>query len=351
MAAEKRATMKVQLPEDLKASAPPTQWGKILTATPVVMAVVATMLAGLASSEMTRAQYDRAFAAQLQSKAGDQWSFFQAKRLRGSIQRNTFELLQTMTDLHPLDPVVLRNSVEQLPNLVGADRQAEVAKIKPDLLAAIDSPAGQQALGLLQKSELPQLPPAPPLDANMKAAIDAVETSKPDAEMAPVMAQIPSQNLEDALRTAREQAQAFDTATKPINATIDTLEALLGRAAASLQAKPALGNTPSPSTGSAFNRDFMAARLRYASVRYEAEARLNQVIANLYELQVRKSNISAERHHARSQRFFFGMLGAQLAVIISTFAIAARQRNLLWALAAAAGLAAIALAIYVYLYV
>jgi len=38
-------------------------------------------------------------------------------------------------------------------------------------------------------------------------------------------------------------------------------------------------------------------------------------------------------------------------VIISTFAIAARQRSFLWAIAAAAGLAAIAFAAYVYLYV
>ena len=45
------------------------------------------------------------------------------------------------------------------------------------------------------------------------------------------------------------------------------------------------------------------------------------------------------------------MLGAQLGVIVSTFAIAARKRNLLWSLAAAAGLLAVAFAIYVYLYV
>jgi len=78
---------------------------------------------------------------------------------------------------------------------------------------------------------------------------------------------------------------------------------------------------------------------------------LNQAIANLYELQVRKSNTSAERHHARSQRFFLGMLAAQLGVIVSTFAHGARNRNLLWSLAAAAGVLAIVFAIYVYLYV
>jgi len=67
----------------------------------------------------------------------------------------------------------------------------------------------------------------------------------------------------------------------------------------------------------------------------------------LYELQVRKSNISAERHHNRSQRFFYGMLAAQLGVIVSTFAMAARKRNVLWRLRLR-GLLAIAFAVYVY---
>jgi hypothetical protein len=89
--------------------------------------------------------------------------------------------------------------------------------------------------------------------------------------------------------------------------------------------------------------------MRFAAMRYDAEAGLNQNIANLLELQVRKANISAERHHARSLRFFCGMLAAQAAVIVSTLAMAARQRNLLWTLAAVAGIAAIIFAIYVYL--
>ncbi len=91
-------------------------------------------------------------------------------------------------------------------------------------------------------------------------------------------------------------------------------------------------------------------RLHYTAARYDAEARLNQAIAGVYELQVRLNNYSAEKHHQRSAKFFYGMLAAQLAVIISTFAIAARQRNFLWSIAAAAGTAAVAFAAYVYLY-
>jgi hypothetical protein len=187
----------------------------------------------------------------------------------------------------------------------------------------------------------------------MKAAMDAVEASRPEPEIATLLTPIDDRTIEEALRIAQDQAQALDTATKPINQAIDLLDNLLARRAACLQEKPA---APAPEGGAAhagasLARDFTAARLRYAALRYEVEARLNQAIANLYELQVRKSNISAQRHHARSQRFFFGMLAAQMAVIIATFAIAARQRNLLWSLAAAAGLAAIGLAIYVYVFV
>ena len=55
---------------------PQTTWGRILLATPVVMTVVATLLAGLASSEMTRAQYNRSLAAQQQAKAATSGASF-----------------------------------------------------------------------------------------------------------------------------------------------------------------------------------------------------------------------------------------------------------------------------------
>ena len=93
--------MKIQIPEPLKSDVPQTAMGKLLLVTPVVMTVIATLLAGLASSEMTRAQYDRAYAAQIQSKAGDQWNYFQAKKLRSAMQRTSLELLQASAEVRP----------------------------------------------------------------------------------------------------------------------------------------------------------------------------------------------------------------------------------------------------------
>ena len=98
---------KIEIPAALKAELPQNKFGKILGATPIIMTVIATMLAGLASSEMTKAQYDRALAAQLQSKAGDQWGYFQAKKLRSALAHNSLDLLEATSDARPLDAAAL----------------------------------------------------------------------------------------------------------------------------------------------------------------------------------------------------------------------------------------------------
>ena len=324
--------LKVTVPEELKRDVPQTTFGKILTATPVVMAVVSTMLAGLASSEMTKAQYDRSLAAQQQSKAGDQWSFFQAKRLRGAYQHNTADLVQSIMEVHPLESPSMKSFASQ----AGGD-----AKAKSELNALLDSPVGQQALSLLQKDELPSAATYVCGSPHVLAALKVVENGDSDPEVAAALAKVSVSDLDRELHNAQETAQKFDSATTPINQAIDRLESLVLQITAQAPKAQSAGNA-------SISRDVTAARLKYAAVRYETEARLNQSIASLYELQVRKSNLAAERHHRRSQKFFYGMLGAQLAVIISTFAIAARQRNLLWSLAAVAGLVAIIFAVIVY---
>jgi hypothetical protein len=306
--------MKITIPENLKADLPQTSWGKVLAATPVIMTIVATLLAGLASSEMTRAQYDRSLAAQEQSKAGDQWNYFQAKRLRSGLQQNTLDIVRNTADIHPLDAAAL-------------------IKLEP----ALDGPAGRQMISALQKGEVPAVPAGLRLDERVKAAIEAVGDSKPDAEVSHLLGQVSLNTLDECLKAAAGQVRALDAATRPITQMLDRLDTLFAAGQAS-------GDT-------ALRRDFTAARLRYTALRYDAEARLNQNIANIYELQVRKSNLSAERHHQRSQRFFFGMLAAQAGVIIATFAIAAKKRNLLWSIAAGAGLAAISFAVYIFFFV
>jgi hypothetical protein len=288
---------KIQIPEELKSELPQNKWGKTLGATPIIMTVIATMLAGLASSEMTKAQYDRSAAAQLQSKAGDQWGYFQAKKLRSAMLHNSLDMLAAMSDVQPLTTE----------DMSGVDRTISTA---------------------LTQGALPVVRPAK-FDEAVGAALEAVESSKPEAEITAALTKVKDADLASALTSAKEAAVAFDNVSKPINKALDDPKLFTGD-----QRKL---------------RDFTAARMRYSAARYDTEARLNAVIGGIYELQVRKGNVSADKHHKRSGKFFFGMLAAQLAVIISTFAIAARRKSFLWSVAAAAGMAAVSFSVYVYL--
>ena len=311
-------TMKADTPESAKPDAPTTKWGKVFNATPVIMTVIATMLAGLSSSEMTRAQYDRSLAAQLQSKAGDQWNFFQGKKLRGALQHSTLDTLAGTFNVAPLDHAALATALAGTP-----------------LATTLDSATGQQALAALTDGILPKAGPAPTLTAGVQESLKALEHSAPDLELAALLAKVPEKELDDALHATRAQALAFDAVIKQVSEAVEQVEKQVTHPGSSVELRHAI----------------TAARLNYNALRYDAEARLNQSVASLYELQVRKSNVSAERHHRRSQSFFYGMLAAQMGVIIATLGMAAKKRNLLWSLAAGAGAVAISFSVYIYLYV
>jgi hypothetical protein len=318
MAEIPRISVKAEIPDEVRNALLPTKWGKTLGVTPVVMTVIATMLAGLASSEMNRAQYDRSMAAQRQAKAGDQWNFFQGKKLRGVMQRTSLDLLAGTVELRPLDLAALRALLAGTP-----------------AAALFDSPAGAALAAALRDAALPATLAAPALPAKVQAAADALEAARPDAEIAQRLGEIAGAELDEALRASQRHVLAFDERVQPVTQAIEAIERALAAAPG----------------GAALRRDFTAARLAYTAQRYDTEARLNQTIAELFDLQVRKSNLSAERHQRRSARFFYGMLAAQMGVIIATLAIAAQRRNLLWAIAAGAGAIALALTAYVLIYV
>jgi hypothetical protein len=221
------------------------------------------------------------------------------------MQLSTLDLLKTTVSVRPLDDAGLKRFGE--------------------LDAAVSA--------ALLKGELPPVPASTASDGPLKSALEGIERMKPEPEIRSLLESVKAATVDDAIQAARDRAAAFDVATAPISRSVDRLEKAIA--------------TSGPTE---VVRDVTAARLRYATARYEIEARLNQAIASLYELQVRMSNMAAERHQRRSERFFLGMLAAQAAVITATFALAARQRNILWGLAAGAGAAAIAFAVYVYLW-
>ena len=179
---------------------------------------------------MTRAQYDRSMAAQQQSKAGDQWSFFQAKRLRGSMQRSTLDVLQSTVAVRPL-------------------QTEDIGKATAEVQDA------------LFKGITPQLPASPTLDENLRSALEALESGKPEPEILAALTKVTDEMLASGLRAARDRAAAFDDLLKPVNQAIEQIE------------KAQAGSDANAM------RSLTAARLRYTAARYDGEARLNQAVA------------------------------------------------------------------------
>src|SRR5262249_54244295 len=192
-----------------------------------------------------------------------QWSLFQAKRLRGSSQRGTLDIIETTSDVRPLDAAALK-------------------KAEPGL----ESPVGQQMLVILEGGPLPTLPPGPALDGNVKAALEALESAKSEPEVVARLAHVTDEALDAALGATRDRAPALGVALGPIKRSLEELETGLVRRAT------VEGSRTGPAAS--LRRDVTVARLRYTARRYDTEARLNQAIASVYELQVRRSNIEAE---------------------------------------------------------
>jgi hypothetical protein len=387
--------------------------------TPVFLTVFATVLAGLSSSEMTLAQYHRAMAAQHQSKAGDQWSLFQAKKIRGMEAQRTVHLLQALAepaklDVQSLDTIAagflqdLRRIEEQNARLLAAIGSAKDAlgpsaanmveaadNLKKSLAEKIKHAEAtseklkhelaqsqiQAALQYSAPDDLPNTRTHVPQDANIEQAVTALRSHRPDSEIAPLALKAPDSALADALRQANDNIAAVENAGKPIARSLDQVDQLFqelvaiprsitrsaerlqrtvneipkneGKAANAIRDSAAAIASSMQSLHSSANQwrqDFVVAEDSYAARRYDREARANQDAAELYELQVRKSDLKSERHRDRSKLFFYGMLAAQAGVMIASFALAVKHRSLLWSLATCAGLGAVLFGAYVYWY-
>jgi hypothetical protein len=323
---------------------PQTFWEKVLTMTPVVMTVIATVLAGLSNSEMTQSQYHRTMAAEIQSKAGDQWGFFQAKKLRALSMRNTLDLLRGMVEIGPIDKAQIAAGFVNMLVKPQPAAQEEQTQLRADLEKLSAAPA--DAWTAVQSGDPIGMKPWEPRDPMVKAALEDIAASAPQEQLAPAIAQVKEKMISQEIDDANTYAKALDTALEPANKIADQIESALGLAA-QLAGHEKTGSVDPRQ----LSNNLTAARLRYSAARYETEARHNQSTALLYEVQVRVESALSDRHRTRSQRFFFGMLGTQMAVVVSSLSLAMQRKNLLWSFAAAVGLAAMSFAGYVYLFV
>jgi Domain of unknown function (DUF4337) len=386
------------------ADKPKSFWERVVTLTPVVMTLVATVLAGLSSSEMTRAQFYRATAAQYQSKAGDQWAFFQAKKIRGTELELTVDRLPVAAKPGAIGSAMLlrdaqrlcaaleeaRKKIAALPqaalktdsNLKGAvdafqaslhakygsltecQKQFEAALHNDQLFAYVGA-------GALPEAQDPAAsdPKAKEAlnDPQLGKAVKAIGDRRPESEIALLVKPLKPATILAAIAGAESHSLSVEKASDPIDDAIKKLTGMIGdllaMAANCHRVAQELDHEGTPGEAEAVNQSdknvnaaaeglnslWLAAKHDYTARRYKREAIENMNLAVLLEVQVHQASAISDAHRVRSQYFFFGLLIAQAGVFISSLALAAKQRSLLWSLAAMAGLAAGAFSGWVYL--
>jgi hypothetical protein len=411
---------KIAFPEaSSPAGTPKSLWTSVLAATPIILTVFATVLAGLSSSEMTLAQYHRSLAAQNQSKASDQWNFFQAKRIRGTEMQRTVRLLQALSEPGPIDSSALESKGQEvLENLhrIGRDTerllkafasdkselgtgavslQQAASRFKDAVAETVKKVEGaaskfkqelardtvREAVHYLVGKELPPAKLNSIDDSNILQALQAIRTRKPQSEIVTLVAGVTDNALAEAIRQADDTIVAAEDSGKRVAASLDHLDqfveeltapprSLLRSArelkdavielppdarvdAEALAAAAAIASSTETLRTSLnqFHRDFIVAQDNYTVRRYEREARTNEDAAALYEIQIRKNDLTSDRHRHRSKLFFYGMLAAQAGVTISAFSLALKFKSFLWGFASCAGLGAVVFGAYVYLYI
>jgi hypothetical protein len=367
-------------------------WETVFTITPVVLTVLATILAGLSNSEMTQAQYHRSLAAQYQSKVGDQWAFFQAKKIRSTQLESTAEQLHATGKIDAGQVKALARqltvALERAANDVRkADEAAGLAKpaasdstedpttraheLEKQLVKEIDNPESAKAFAYVSSGKQPEVTDQSFSDDEaIKNALAALQGGESDEDINKLAVKVKDEPLHKALTVAQQNAKQFDDASSPIEKTLERVNKTAGELAALAElavAGPTLDLSESTKgvkereTANAaeerarqaaerLHRTMSAARDRYNANRLRQDGVYNQQIAWLHEIHVHKSDADAARHRERSMHFFIGMLGAQAGVAISSMALAARRKSVLWGLAGLLGLAAVVFSGYVYLY-
>jgi hypothetical protein len=257
----------------------------------------------------------------------------------------------------------------------------ELDKIGARLKQELGSREARAALDQIRQHALPQSGTSALVDENVQKAVRALQARQPERELVPLVNAVSEPVLQSAIELAEDNVQVIEGSNKPVSRALDQLGALVREQAsvarsvlrplsdigvktaelqpgqdkrvADVRLASAELNVSAETIRTIVARlsaDFMAAEDSYTALRYEQEARANEQAAGLYEVQVRKSGFTSERHRARSKNFFYGMLAAQAGVTVASFSLAVRHRNLLWSLATLAGLGAVIFGLYVYVY-
>jgi hypothetical protein len=347
-----------------QADKPASTSSTVLNMTPVVLTVLATVFAGVSSSEMTQSMFYRALAAQEQSKSGDEWAFFQTKRIRGTSLETTGQLLDSFThpvafsaDLFHTATTQMISALDKTPGSGSAAKEIVLnAQKQFDNLLANDS--NKRAFQLLTSEKLPvtkneELSNKEAL-GRMNVLIKDLAERKTENATANNVRQIQTSDIDDATAIAEHNAEVFEKACQPVNQEIEDIRKIMLRIKEAvtpyrqLTCSTAAGQPPVIQLYNDLEDSLKLCAMHFDALRYKQEASYNRRIAELIEVHVRRSGVESDRHRDRSRNFFYSMLVAQAGVTIASLALSKQRRSELWMLAAVAGVAAIAFFSYVY---
>jgi hypothetical protein len=339
---------------------PPKQgkpvWEIVLTTTPIVLAVVATFLAGQSSSEMTRAQYHRSLASQNQSKAGDQWAFFQAKRNRGSnaqlsarwialvkdpqkvdvqtLPDTARQLAEDLRRAHTEDQELLQQIAQASPEL-GKDEADQLQARAETLLATTDKAAAEAARAGqeidrtfdLHKARLttvfaylnprppegkpdkfwglPRIEEVPITDSKIQTALQAVRERKTDADIAKRVLGLNEPQLTEAIAGAEANAKAFDDATVPVDETLRELDKWVSQEVELARAcSRAAARVQGALAGTAVADNPKLAPLRQAARRVERRSEAAKAMADQLQVDFEAAELAyTTRRYEREARY------------------------------------------------
>jgi hypothetical protein len=234
----------------------------------------------------------------------------------------------------------------------------------------------------LSGNQLPEVEDVKFEQENIQQAVQAISDRLGENELEPILRRIKEEDVGRAIETAEGNARRFESAGKSVGKMLDEIDKFVqdqtARAGdfhqtvadyrhAIKEARPGLGEKVSSDLQSQdasleksdaavqaaaeeLDNLFKASRYSYTARRQKRESDYHLKTAGLYEVQVHLNSLTSDRHRTRSKLFFFCMLAAQAGVTIASLSLAVRQRNVLWALAGLAGIAAVTFSGWVYLY-
>jgi hypothetical protein len=326
---------------------------KGLAAIPVALTVLATIFAGMSSSEMTRSMYYRSLAAQHQAKTGSQWGFFQAKKMRGTTLETAGDL-GLMFNVKPFDEGIALGLLEAIRSVepqIAATKVAPLPAAAKKLREQLEADDLKAALPYLGGGELPAVQARSTETEQLAAMLSAIRSRTPESKTVDIVAKLSPEQVDAAIEAAEANADAFDRACEPVTTAIRKLERSIVDVDRLVSGVPDPSNELKTLAGAVHGA---AQSLRFAAQdftarRYDREAKFNQQIGELYEVQVRLAGHESERHRIRSRNFFYAMLCAQAGVTIASLALARSRQSAFWFIAGLAGLVAVAIGAYVYL--